>query len=395
MPNPDAEQSMPMPIEGEIDQGAVNHPQNGINTADEGYVFSSADGMPEDGLMVDNGLWLGADVGPCCAVCGGGSGCPPDWYTEQGVRLMTRSRPRDLIIGSSYEGGVLTTVLSSRTAAPDLAAMYYTTLGHYFARDKKNRNHFVEFTYWGLNGWKDKAERIGQGNLYSEYAIQGFALDGFDAADLQSTYYASYTNNYEVNGRIVPRGRPDRLVMQPNGKWRRECQPGTYLSYLYGIRVFQENETFRFHSQGTSNAITYTGDYDIATHNVLLGFQFGADLTFRKCRFEWGIRAKLGPYLNFTDQQSEINSGVSLAPDFSRRLSAAKHEASLLGETGFFASYKFFPNMIGRAGYDFMWVTGMSLAPEQLQFTTNTVNQVNTNGMIYYHGVSLSMEWRW
>ncbi len=362
--------------------------------------MQSADVQPpgeyyEDGLLIDNGLWMGADVGPCCAVCGGGSGCPPDWYTEQGVRLLSRGRPRARPIGYSYAGGVLKTTLSSQSAGPDLSAAYSTTIGHYFARDRRNRDHFVEFSFWGINEWKDKAVRRGNGDLLSEFIIEGYYLDGFDYADLHSLYYASYTNNFELNGRFSPRGRTDRLVLHPNGKWRRECQPGKYISYLYGIRFFQENETFRFHSESTSDDTTYTGDYDVVTHNNLLGLQFGADLTFRQCKWHWGVKAKLGPFINFSDQQSTIDSGVALAPTFSRRLSAAKHEASLLGETGFFASYRFRPNLIGRVNYDFMWVTGMALAPDQLQFTTNTVNQINTNGLIFYHGVSLSMEWLW
>ena len=167
------------------------------------------------------------------------------------------------------------------------------------------------------------------------------------------------------------------------------------MSYLYGLRFFQENETFRFHSEAVSNGIFNTGDYDVVTHNNLLGFHFGADMEFRKCRWRWGIRAKLGPYINFSDQQSTIEAGPADAPSFSRRLSASKHEAALIGETGFFASYKFRPNLVGRVSYDFMWVTGMALAPEQLQFTTNTVNEINTNGNILYQGISLSLEWLW
>jgi len=386
-----------MPASPQYDNGVADgdQPIDGMTDPGQGYPQAPDGGMMDDGFLIDNGLWDGAPVGPCCANCGGGSGCPPDWYTEQGVRILTRSRPRDQVIGSSYDGMNLTAVLTSRSAAPDVSAAYATTIGHYFARDRLNRDHFVELTFWGVNGWKDKAERRGDGDLYSEFALQGFFLDGFDTADLQSIYYASYTNNFELNGRIVPRGRQDRMVLHPNGKWRRECQPGTYMSYIYGLRFFQDHETFRFHGESTTGGTTYTGDYDIVSHNNLLGLQFGADMTFRKCRWTWGIRAKLGPYINFSDQASTINSGVALAPDYSRRLAAAKHEASLIGETGFFASYKFQPNLVGRAGYDFMWVTGMTLAPEQLQFTTNPVNQINTNGNIFYHGVSLSMEWLW
>ena len=29
------------------------------------------------------------------------------------------------------------------------------TIGHYFCRDENNNDHFVEFTFWGLNSWSD------------------------------------------------------------------------------------------------------------------------------------------------------------------------------------------------------------------------------------------------
>ena len=387
------------PGEYDINDRAESLPESDESAGESVYGYhQTPDGeMIEGSLMIDNALWDGAAVGPCCASCGGGSNCPPDWYAEQGVRILTRSRPREQVISRDYYTG--NAMLSSRSAAPDVSAAYSTTIGHYFARDRLNRDHFVEFSFWGINEWKDKAERRDLNNyLVSEFYVNGDFLPGFDYANYQSTYYASYTNNFELNGRFSPRGRPDRLVLLPNGKWRRECQPGTYMSYLYGLRFFQENETFHFHSEAAYEGFTdvYTGDYNIASHNNLLGFQVGADITFRKCRWHWGIRAKLGPYINFSDQQSTVTSGVANAPSYyNRRLAAAKHEASLLGETGFFASYRFRPNLIGRASYDFMWVTGMALAPEQFQFTTNTVNQVNTNGSIFYQGVSMSLEWLW
>lgn len=390
---PYTEQSMPNTPQGEYDvaDGAQPVYGDGMNEP----VYGDAQGTMAEGMaMMDNALWDGAMTGPCCANCGGGNSCPPNWYTKQGVRILTRSRPRDAVIGYDLTSG-LETVLTTRSAAPDVSNFYTMTLGHYFMRDRRNQDHFVELSFWGLNEWKDKAERRANGELISEFAFQGFFLPGFDYADLQSIYYASYTNNFELNGRFTPRGRPDRLVLLPNGKWQRQCQPGMFMSYLYGLRFFQENETFRYHSEAVTNGVFNTGDYDIVSHNNLLGIQFGADMTFRQCRWQWGIRAKLGPYINFSDQQSTVEAGPANAPTFSRRLAAAKHEAALIGETGFFASYKFRPNLVGKASYDFMWVSGVVLAPEQLQFTTNMVNQVNTSGTMLYHGITLSLEWLW
>jgi hypothetical protein len=433
----------------------------------------------DDSLLLDNGLWEGASVGPCCAKCGGGSGCPPDWYTLQGVRIISRSKTRDLPIsfqsptqgnfalvassdfpgyynvfnapGSTTNGiaGVIADrragVMSAKSLGLDVATGYNATIGHYFCRDRNNNDHFVEFTFWGLNSWSDskttnsylvpvynenafyttqEATLIGDGlltpatvsgqligSLRTPYptplelpggtlAQQTLSL-AFNNGIEHDISYQSTMNNFELNGRFSPRGQPDRLVLHPDGKWQRECQPGRYMSYLYGLRFMQIDETFKFHSlsQGLfQNSIeTASGNYDIVTRNDLLGLQIGAELQFRKCRWSWGVEAKMGPYINFANQVSTINASINGLPqnDVSQRLVANRYEASLIGEVGFEATYKFRPNLMGRAAYDFMWVTGLALAPEQLQFVADPVNRINVNGGIFSQGVSLGLEWMW
>jgi hypothetical protein len=399
---------------------------------------------PVDTRLLDNCLWDNAPIGACCAKCGGGSCGPSDWYLEQDVRILNRSRPRETGIGYEFSTGAMNTignqVLNSRTATPNISAVWGMTFGHYFARDSLNRDHFIEFSFWGLNNWRDEASYNGhrisilnsagekkseQGDLYSQYAtkevlestassvtvpiLNGVYFPGFDKADRQTTTYISSTNNFEINGRISPRSRQDRNILHPNGKWQRECQPGMYMSYLYGIRFLQINEAFRFHSESridtydpTSGSLIDsredTGDYDIVTHNNLLGFQFGAEMMFRQCRWSWGVRAKVGPYVNFCDQVSNINS-VSTDPTavepYYRRLSWSKHSAAVVGELGFEATYKFRPNLVGHVGYDFMWVPGVALAPEQLQFDTEPTNKINANGLAFFNGITMGLEWLW
>jgi hypothetical protein len=413
-------------------------------SASQGYPMppsAATPGPADDGLLIDNGLlWDNAPVGPSCAICGGGSGRPPDWYLEQDVRVLNRSRPRDVGIGFEFPTGTTNTigteVLNSRTATPNISAAWGMTFGHYFARDTENRDHFIEFSFWGLNNWRDEASCDGHrvstlnsqaqkirenGDLFSGYAVStvlntntnaevpvlnGTLAPGFDLADRQATFYRSSTNNFELNGRISPRNHTDRVVFHPNGKWRRECQPGTYMSYLYGLRFLQINESFLFHSEGRVDtfdpasgalidSVENTGDYGIVTHNNLLGLQVGVDMIFRQCRWSWGVRTKLGPYVNFCDQTSDIQSGPALAPDFVHRLAWSKHQAALVGELGFEATYKFRPNLVGRASYDFTWVSGVALAPEQLQFDTKPVNRINANGLAFFNGATLGLEWLW
>jgi hypothetical protein len=397
-------------------------------------------GLADDDLLLDNGLWEGATTGPGCAICGGGSSVPPaDWYMEQDVRVLIRSRPQNFGItytfGTETSTTIGTEVMNSCSTAPNISGVWGMTVGHYFARDTQNRDHFIEFSFWGGNNWQDEAAVNGQrvavtnsqgkktsehGNLYSGYAtekvlnslnqpvtvLNGTIVPGFDRADRQTTFYTSSTNNFEINGRFTPRGREDRMVLYPNGKWRRECQPGRFTTFLYGARFFQLNESFSYNSFGRTDifdpstgalidSITNTGSYDIATHNNILGLQVGMDITFRQCRWEWGLYGKVGPGVNFSDQVSYINAGPEGAPTFVRRLAWSKHATSLVSEAGIHASYKFRPNLIGRASYDFMWITGMALAPEQIQFNPAPVNQIDSDGFLFLNGLKLGLEWLW
>lgn len=338
-------------------------------------------------------------------------------------------------------------LFNSKQLAMGTAGDYNMTLGHYFCRDRNNNDHFVELTFWGLNSWTFSKTLAGyavpiydENQVYTQpQAIQINLAElvpfdtGFSQGSLKTPYpnlreltpgatpdqktlskafnndlehdlsYRSTINNFELNGRFSPRGEPDRLVLHPDGKWRNECQPGTYMSYLYGLRFMQIDETFNFHaiSHGldTENQVIYdaAGDYDVVTHNSLVGLQIGADMTFRRCRWAWGITSKIGPYVNFANQASTVDGVVAGQPSsaVTQQFSSNNYSAALIGEVGFQGTYKFRPNLVGRASYDFMWITGVALAPEQVQFVASPVNFTNSNGSIFSQGVSLGLEYLW
>ena len=373
---------------------------------------------------VENGLWEGCSPGNCCAVCGGGYCTPPLWYTEQGARVLARSRPRRVSLGqvdvqvtnpiTGQPQIVTKVILNTRSINYDVAVGYNATIGRYLGRDAMDRDDFLEFTYWGMNTWVDSAlargtrltdtttlgRRVEFGSIFTDFPVR---VGGFTRADLQTLTVNSEMHNWELNLRLRPRGRPDQLVLHPNGRWRRECQPGTYMSYLTGIRYMTIGDGAFWHSQGTinDNGVLHfiTGDYDVLTENDLLGLQIGADLIFRRCKWSWGFRAKVGPYINFARNAQEIHNDPTGDPFasvfFNDRFTAIKQKAALIGEVGIEANYKFKPNLIGRAAYDFMWISGLALAPEQFQFTATPMSQINANGSIYSHGISLGLEWCW
>ena len=46
-----------------------------------------------------------------------------------------------------------TEVLNTKQLGLGIAPGYDVTIGHYFCRDRNNNDHFIEFTFWGLNSW--------------------------------------------------------------------------------------------------------------------------------------------------------------------------------------------------------------------------------------------------
>ena len=313
-----------------------------------------------------------------------------------------------------------TALLTNRSLSFDVAAGYDATVGHYLGRDTENRDQYVEFTFWGMNDWNEN-QRVNAlrsthensddpnnvitytyGDLFSLFPAE---VGGFNRVETYSAYYSSEINNFELNARIRPRGRADRLVLQPNGKWQRECQPGKTLSYLIGFRYLSLDEGFGFRSSGNftdDNGVTtpVSGAYDILTHNDMFGPQIGADLMFSRCQYSFGVQAKLAPLINFADQSSAIVTDAAGDPlatygDINDFRYAKKDDCSLVGEVNILGNYRIRKNMVLHAGYHFLWITGLALAAEQIQFQPNAADAINENGHAFYHGISGGLECIW
>jgi hypothetical protein len=390
----------------------------------------------------------GAPENSPCAADGGGYWCPPNWSWEEGVRVLTRSRTRRTNL--SYEllptAPGQTDPITTKGLSFDVGAGYYTTISRYLGLDTSNRDRFFEFSYWGMNEWDDSRAMSGSllsydtgvhaGSLMSyfdtivysggQYSTLNGRLstenekiisDAFNHSLEHELYYRSHIHNFEANVRLQPRGRPDRLVLYPNGRWRREREPGCYISYLAGLRATMIDERFDFSSRGytldesrpTVDRVENSGLYRIATQNRLVGIQIGGDLMFRERLWEFGARYKLGPMLNFAEQTSEImaeqtthytdGSSHSIPADAYRN--ADKTEVAGMAEIGVEGLYRITPNLIFHAAYDWIFITNLSLAPEQVNYNIArqvddyTSASINTNGHALYHGLTLSLEFLW
>jgi hypothetical protein len=405
-----------------------NAPQSGVEGEfSAGFPGMTPNGQPVDAVPqmqgVETGLWDGCEGGTCCAECGGGYCQPPLWFTDQGVRFIGRSQPRLQALATIPAVSLLgipfhADLLNNRSANYDMAPGYYVTIGRYLGRDSQDRDDFFEFTYWGMNSWNDSAfvngQRLTQQNATTGRTITFGSLDspfpgyvgGFNRVDTQSIDIHSEMHNFEWNLRLRPRGRPDQLVMQPNGRWKRECTPGAYMSYLAGIRFMTIDDGINWLASGViddsanpAGPQNVSGRYNNRTENNLLGLQIGADLIFRRCKWSWGVHSKVGPYVNFARGVQNVQTNAAGDPfstvTLNSHFDTMKQEVALVGEVGFEANYKFTPNLTGRVAYDFMWITGLALAPEQFQLTSTPGNVMNMNGNIFSHGLTMAAEWSW
>jgi hypothetical protein len=350
--------------------------------------------------------------GQCCEICGGGNCCPHRFYVNQGIRILNRTRARGEALTADLNANAAV-AMSTKSASFTLAPGYVLTMGSYLGRDSFDRDDYLEFTYWGLNHFERTVQYNGAtlntlvdaapatvGSLFSPFPV---TVGGFNRVQSHSQTYKSDINNFEWDLRYTPRARPDRLVLQPNGKWRRECQPGRYISYIFGLRYMPIYESYAFRGHGTIDAAgtvrDVSGDYLIFSHNNLLGLQFGADMLWQRCRWNYGVRYKAGPYVNYADQRSQIVTNAAgdpfAGPDLVLRPTATRTEAALIADVGFFGSCKIQPNLIVHVSYDLTWATGLALAPEQLQFQTSPLDRVITSGSMFLQGLSLQLELAW
>ncbi len=370
------------------------------------------------GMSLDGSTYSEDPVGPCDFI-DKGLCCPPTWYTEQQIRILTRNRARKRTLSREYlpeESTVAGSPVSvnrmgTKSLTFDGAEGYHTTIGRHLWRDSENRDHFGEFTFWGLNSWDDwkmvSGKRISPffgletGSLFSEFdptfePTNTSVFGGFNFADTHLFSYQSHIHNWELNSRIRPRVRKDRLVLHPSGRWRREERTGPHYSFLYGFRAISigERSLFESHSriiEGDEVFDTF-GEYRVRTGNNMVGLQIGGDMIYRYNKWSWGFRGKAAAMVNSAHHVSTcVSDGFGIAPNF--RLSDNRSSLASVIEFGVTGKYMITPHFWLTGGYDLMWITGVALAPEQMSFRPTPSRKLNSGGTVFYHGLTGGIEW--
>jgi len=138
-----------------------------------------------------------------------------------------------------------------------------------------------------------------------------------------------------------------------------------------------------------------TGVYDIRTSNNLYGPQVGARVRRWGRRLGWEMGGKAGIFGCDAQQEQYIMT----FPFFPRgpATSAADDQVAFVGELNFTGIYRLNDVWNLRAGYNVMWISGVALAPDQLDFSAAlpSGDQIASDGGVFLHGVSCGVEARW
>jgi Putative beta barrel porin-7 (BBP7) len=227
-----------------------------------------------------------------------------------------------------------------------------------------------EVGYLGIFDWNASAVLTGNNSLAIPGDLGQASLDFF-AADRMEITYRSQLHSAELN----------------------YVGTGGALALLCGFRYLALNEDFILRA---ADLDTGTSDYRIHSTNNLFGGQAGARyVEYRTC-WGWEATAKAGLFGNAASQSQSV---TDFPPSFllrSRR-SASSGQVAFVGDLNLTGFYQLTDNWSLRAGYNVLWIEGVVLAPNQLDFTDTAASgtQLHSQGGLFAHGVSLGLQANW
>jgi len=179
------------------------------------------------------------------------------------------------------------------------------------------------------------------------------------------------------------------------------CHPRCQtVEWLVGFRYLSLNERLRIYGErdqiGQDRIFREeAGIYSVRTNNNLYGAHVGARTRHWRERWGWEATGKAGIFANDAQQEQYV---IDYQEFVVRPLtSASTDRAAFIGELNLTGIYRLNENWNLRAGYNAIWISGVALAPNQLDFSGELPagNQLSSNGSVFLHGVNCGIEARW
>jgi hypothetical protein len=294
------------------------------------------------------------------------------WYADFDTLILHRNRAESIKLAEEGSPNPLPATRRPAFLSTDELDFDYD-FGPRFAIGRRfDTCRSLELSYFGLHDWDTSAAHAGP---EADVPFTSNYTTDFDGATIVTAFYSSEVHNVELNYTV------DYCC--------------SAVTPLLGLRYFNLNEDFNLQVTDdvlSSTTQNETSDYQISTENHLLGAQIGGLLDRRvtDC-FSWYFVAKAGAYVNMARQSTymrDVGNTVVLR-DFTNH----EDEFAFIGELGLFCSYQFSPRLALTAGYQVIWVDGLALAPEQLDFNTRpeSGSALRHNGGLLFDGARVGL----
>jgi hypothetical protein len=256
------------------------------------------------------------------------------------------------------------------------------------------RSMSIELGYLGLfKNYRATAQYTG--NNVDSTLISRFAQPGpgntftpivfpFDQANITSLVYRSRFDSGELNLRYSTQ----------NGRMP--------FDLLAGVRFVKLQENFDYTAANTmivSPLNLPPGMYTTRTDNDLIGLQVGGDLGYQLTS-SWNVvgRGRGGLLVNSATQRSNV-TGTLMATNMPFVDAGAGNGVGLasLFEFGIHTNYQLTPNLSLSVGYQGLFLSDLSTAPRQLNWSTEpgSRNGLDRNSSLFFFGPAAGLEWRW
>ncbi|MBC7817778.1 MAG: BBP7 family outer membrane beta-barrel protein [Planctomycetaceae bacterium] len=168
------------------------------------------------------------------------------------------------------------------------------------------------------------------------------------------------------------------------------------LTWFAGFRYLNVSEELNITAQRNVFGGVENGTYNIRAANQLYGAQLGARLRRTRGRCGWEATGNAGIFGNDSQQTQSVTD----FPNFPLRPTVSSRGAGVafVGGANLSALYLLTNAWNLRAGYNVMWIEGLALAPDQLDFNfgaSPSGNQLHNGGGLFLHGVNIGLEARW
>ncbi len=163
--------------------------------------------------------------------------------------------------------------------------------------------------------------------------------------------------------------------------------------WLTGFRYLSFDEDLGISSFDDAEGTTL---YAVDVDNNLYGGQIGSRYRRSRGRWSWESTGKVGLYLNDMEQSQ---APIVDFPNFVFRDGQEDHATDLafVGDLNLTAIYQLTSVWGARFGYNLIWLEGVALAADQLDFTNNpgSGSDLRDDGGVFFHGVNAGVEARW